>query len=133
MNGHRAREGWDAMNKGRIDSRALLILAAAVVGGFVGTTFGHGNTARAASGVGALPSEVFTVGNNINGLGATYQIQEVRGSWIRVVPFRSLDEHNAPPQAPRSEWCGCETSRARPGFLSAYEKRRSTAHPDTIR
>lgn len=89
------------MNMRRIDARTLLILAVAVAGGFVGATFGHSDAVQAAPGTDTLPAEVFAVGNNINGLGATYQIQEVRGPWIRVVPFRSLDEHNAPPQAPR--------------------------------
>ena len=89
------------MNVRRIDARTLLILVAAVAGGFVGATFGHSGDVQAAPGVSVLPADVFAVGNNINGLGATYQIQEVRGPWIRVVPFRSLDDHNAPPQVPR--------------------------------
>ena len=84
-----------------LEAGQKLLHAAAVAGVFAGATLGHGNAAQAASDAGVLPAEVFAVGNNVNGLGATYRIQEVRGPWIRVVSFRSLDEHNAPPQVSR--------------------------------
>jgi hypothetical protein len=89
------------MDGKRIQTRFILVVAAAAVGGLVGAVLVSHGTVQAAPDAGRLPADVFAVGNKVNGLGATYQIQGVQGLWICVVPFRSLDDHNAPPQVPR--------------------------------
>ncbi|MCP4642688.1 MAG: hypothetical protein GY851_19740 [bacterium] len=60
-----------------------------------------GRQAVAATDRAVLPPEIFEVGAHVKGQDATYAIEEVRGGWIRVRPYRSLDQHDAPPHVSR--------------------------------
>ncbi len=74
-------------------------MLSAFTGGVIGSfLFPDGKVLAATD---ALPPELFERGELVNGMGATYLIEGVRGGWIQVRLYRTLDQHKAPPDAPR--------------------------------
>lgn len=81
-----------------------VFLAASMLFGAVGVLMiesGFDAPAAAATDEGALPLEVFAAGQKVRGGGAVYEIEEVRGQWVKARLYRSLDGHNAPPTVSR--------------------------------
>lgn len=82
----------------------LAIALAFVVGacgGILAAALFHGGDVHAAGRESGLPTELFSVGARVNGMEATYLVQEVRGDWVRLNAYRCIDKHNGPPGVSR--------------------------------
>lgn len=78
----------------------ILLGLAVLLGALAGTAISARTPARAALGS-ELPRDIFVEGAKVRSGGAVYLIQRIEGEWIQVIPYRSLDDHEAPPGVPR--------------------------------
>ena len=77
-----------------------LLVTAAILGGFAGAALMARAPVQAAP-ASQLPKALFLEGAKVRTGNAVYLIQRIEGDWIQAIPYRSLDEHDAPPGVSR--------------------------------